>query len=70
MPEIQNDCIFMWSASGSTDISSFYYFDINLILLIVPAVKYVTYGCSSSRATPHVVTIHELHTGGKILLNP
>ena len=31
----------------------------------MPAVNYVIYGCSSSRTTPGVITIQELHTGGK-----
>ena len=34
----------------------------------MPAVNYVVYGCSSLRTTPRVVTIQELHTGGKTLL--
>ena len=34
----------------------------------MPAVNYVIYGCSSSRTTPGVTTIHEPHTGGKTLL--
>ena len=34
----------------------------------MPDVNYVTYGCSSSRTTPGVITIEELHTGGKTLL--
>ena len=34
----------------------------------MPAVNYVIYGCSSSRTTPGVNTIHEPHTGGKTLL--
>ena len=34
----------------------------------MPAVNYVIYGCSSSRITPGVATIQELHTGGKELL--
>ena len=34
----------------------------------MPAVNYVTYGCSSSRTTPGVITTQELHTGGKTLL--
>ena len=32
------------------------------------AVNYVIYGCSCSGTTPGVITIHELHTGGKTLL--
>ena len=36
--------------------------------LIMPAVNYVIYGCSSSRTTPGFITIQELHTGGKTLL--
>ena len=31
-------------------------------------VNYVIYGCSSSRTTPGVITIEELHTGEKTLL--
>ena len=34
----------------------------------MPAVNNVVYGCSSSRITPGVMTIQELHNGGKILL--
>ena len=34
----------------------------------MPAVNYVIYGCSSSRISPGVITIQDLHTGGKILL--
>ena len=34
----------------------------------MPVVNYVIYACSSSRTTPGVNTIQELHTGGKILL--
>ena len=37
-------------------------------LLIMPAVNYVTHGYSSLRTTPGVITLHELHTGGKTLL--
>ena len=29
------------------------------------AVNYVIYGCTSSRTTPSVITIQDLHTGGK-----
>ena len=49
---------------------SFYYSDITVIcfLLIMPAVNYQIYGCSSSRTTPGVITLQELHTGGKTLL--
>ena len=36
--------------------------------LIMSAVNYLIYGCSSSRTTPAVTTIQELHTGGKTLL--
>ena len=36
--------------------------------LIMPPVNYVIYGCSSWRATPGVITIQVLHTGGKTLL--
>ena len=32
------------------------------------AVKYIIYGCSSLRTTPGVISIQELHTGGKTLL--
>ena len=32
------------------------------------AVNYVIYGCSSSRTTPGNITIQELYTGGKTLL--
>ena len=32
------------------------------------AVNYVIFGCYSLRATPGVITIQELHTGGKTLL--
>ena len=35
----------------------------------MPAVKYVIYGCSSLRRTPGVISIQELHTGGKTLLH-
>ena len=31
-------------------------------------VNYVIYGCSSSRTTPGVITIEDLHTGEKTLL--
>ena len=34
----------------------------------MPVVNYVIYGCSSSTANPGVITIQELHTGGKTLL--
>ena len=34
----------------------------------MPAVNYGIYGRSCSRTTPGVITIQELHTGGKILL--
>ena len=34
----------------------------------MPVANYVTYGCSSSRTTPGVITIQEFHTGGKTLL--
>ena len=34
----------------------------------MPAVNYVIYGCSSSRTTPGVITIKEVRTGGKALL--
>ena len=34
----------------------------------MPAVNYVIYGCSSSRTTPGVFTMQELHTGRKTLL--
>ena len=34
----------------------------------MPAVNYAIYGCSSSRTTPGVITIQDLHTGGKTLL--
>ena len=34
----------------------------------MPAVNYVIYGFSSLRITPGVITIEELHTGGKTLL--
>ena len=34
----------------------------------MPAVNYVIYGCSSSRTAPGVITIQELHTGGKTFL--
>ena len=33
----------------------------------MPTVNYVIYGCFSLRATPEVVTMQELHTGGKTL---
>ena len=33
----------------------------------MPALNYVIYGCSSSRTTQGVITIQELHTGGKTL---
>ena len=36
--------------------------------LIMSAVNYVIYGFSSSRISPGVITIQDLHTGGKILL--
>ena len=35
---------------------------------IMPGVNYAIYGCSSSRTTPGVITIQDLHTGGKTLL--
>ena len=38
------------------NISLFYYSDINLVL-IMPAVNYVMYGCSSLRITPGLITI-------------
>ena len=63
--------LFTWPASWSTDISSFCYSDIDLffiVLLIMPAVNYVIHGYSSLRTTPGVITLHELHTGGKTLL--
>ena len=34
----------------------------------MPDVKYVLYGCFSSRTTPGVITIQVLRTGGKALL--
>ena len=36
--------------------------------LIMPTINYVIYGCSSSRKTSGVITIQEVHTGGKTLL--
>ena len=33
----------------------------------MPAVKYVIYGCYSSRTPPGVTPIQELHTGEKTL---
>ena len=33
--------------------------------LIIPAGNYAIYGCSSSRTTSGVISIQELHTGGK-----
>ena len=36
--------------------------------MIVPAVNYVIYGCSSSRTTPEVITIQDLHTRVKTML--
>ena len=54
----------MGPVSRSIDIYSFYYSDINLFL-IMPAVNYVIYACSSSRKTPGVITVQELHTGEK-----
>ena len=36
--------------------------------MIIPAVKYVIYGCSSSKTTPGVINIQELQTGRKALL--
>ena len=33
----------------------------------MPAVNYVIYGCSSSKTISGVITIQELHTGGKTL---
>ena len=32
------------------------------------ALNYVIHDCSSSRTTPEVITVQELDTGGKILL--
>ena len=37
-------------------------------LLIMPAVNYVIDGRSSSKTTPGIITIQELHTGGRTLL--
>ena len=34
----------------------------------MPAVNCVIYDCSSLRTIPRVITIQELHTGGKTLL--
>ena len=34
----------------------------------MPAVNYVIYDCSSPKTTPGVITVQELHTGGKRLL--
>ena len=34
----------------------------------MPAVNYVIYGYSSSRTAPGVITVQELHTAGKTLL--
>ena len=34
----------------------------------MPAVNYVIDGCSSSRTTPGVITMQDLDTGGKTLL--
>ena len=34
----------------------------------MPAVNYVIHGCSSSRTTPGVITVQELHTRGKTWL--
>ena len=34
----------------------------------MPAVNYIIYGCSSSRTTPEVITIKDLHTRVKTML--
>ena len=36
--------------------------------MIMLALDYVIYRCSSSRTTPGVITIEEVYTGGKTLL--
>ena len=47
-------------------LSSFYCSDINLFL--IDHTCYKIYGCSSLRTTPRFITIQELHTGGKTML--
>ena len=71
--KIKTTVSFMWPASWSADTPSFYifihlHFDIFCFSLIMPAVNYVAYGCSSSRTTSTVITMQEFHTGGKPLL--
>ena len=34
----------------------------------MPTVNYVMHGCFSLRTAPEVITMQELHTGGKILV--
>ena len=52
--KIKTTVLFMRPASWSTDISSIYYSDINLILFDYAWHSLCNNGCSSSRATPGV----------------
>ena len=67
--KIKTTVIFMWPASWSTDISSFYYSNINLTWIdyVYCYVWYVIFGFCSSVTIPGVTNILELHTGGKTL---
>ena len=58
----------MRPAFWSTNISSFFYSNINIFLIDYACCKLCNNGQSSSRITPDAVTIQELHTEGKTLL--
>ena len=66
--KIKTTVFFMWPASWSNYISSFYYSDINLFLIHYACCKHAIYGCPYLRATPGVINIQEVHTEGKELL--
>ena len=73
VPENQNNCIYgIYSLCGQLLGALIYIHFIILILisfkLIIPALNYVIYDCSSSRTTPGALTIQEFHTRGKKLL--
>ena len=73
MLENQNNCIYSIYSLWDQILGALIYIHfITLILIcfyfIIPSVNYVVYCCSSSRTTPGVITIQELHSGGKTFL--
>ena len=58
----------MWPASCSTNISSFYYSDINLFLIGYACCKIYNIRLLLFESNAGVITIQELHTREKVLL--